>query len=394
MEAKERARRLAATSVQAATRGLLARLQAKWVAEQAKQAEQAEESERGLSPRAQSGGRLAPRVSLSPARSHLVQPSSVASAAANLSPRDRHKPETERQSDGPLFSSFFGNLWGATTSASASASASTSKLWAEMEAEEVKLQAELEAAEPELTNPDLTKQEASRAGRGGSSELGPRRWSSKEIDPSEIAEIETYSDNGDDNGGGGGGGDGGGGGGDGGGGDGGGGGGSGGDSKPRAKEEHAPSKHAGRPSPGLGPSSSPSNQRNGGSSTSSESKLRARRAEGAVKKAAARKEAARAAGSEQSEATPHPGESTIGERTVTRDEPHPAEGAMAQIEAMDAAHAVRRVEDERARNTYAAQARLGILNLTLPLTLPLPLPLTLPLTLTLTLTLTRRGSRS
>ena len=118
-----------------------------------------------------------------------------------------------------------------------------------------------------------------------------------------------------------------------------------------------------------------------------------------MKKAAARKVAARAAGSEQSEATPHPGESTIGvstigERTVTRDEPHPAEGAMAQIEAMDAAHAVRRVEDERARNTYAAQARLGILNLTLPLTLPLPLPLTLPLTLTLTLTLTRRGSRS
>ena len=210
--------------------------------------------------------------------------------------------------------------------------------------------AELEATEPELTKPDPTKEEASRAGRGGSSELGPRRWSSKEIDPSEIAEIENYSDSGDDNGSGGG---------DRGGG--GGGGGGGGDSKPRATEEHAPSKHAGCPSPGSGPSSSPSNQRNGRSSTSSESKLRARRAAGAAKKAAARKEAARAAGSEQSEATPHPGESSIGERTVTRDEPHPAEGAVAQIEAMDAKHAGRRVEDERARSTYAAQARLEIL---------------------------------
>jgi hypothetical protein len=147
----------AAASVQAATRGLLARLQAKWVAEEGV-AGQGEESGRGLSPRPQSGGRLAPRVLLSPARSHLAQPSPAASAPApadlaprdadlaprdaDLAPRDRHELEKANgQADGPLFPSFFGSWWGASASASTAASASTSKLWAKMEAEEAKLQA-------------------------------------------------------------------------------------------------------------------------------------------------------------------------------------------------------------------------------------------------------------
>jgi hypothetical protein len=51
---------------------------------------------------------------------------------------------------------------------------------------------------------------------------------------------------------------------------------------------HAPSTHACHPSPGSDPGSNPSLQRNG-RSPSSESKLRARRAEGAAQKATARK---------------------------------------------------------------------------------------------------------